>query len=85
MTPSPVVYIEQGTAAKAQPPVSGKWDYCAKPEGYYPYIKKCTVAWQKVEPQPAGQEPSYWYYCASPAGYYPYVRQCTANWQKIVP
>ena len=80
----PPVYIEQRTVAKVQPLESNKWDYCEKPEGYYPPVKECPVGWQRVEPQPSDQEPGYWYYCTDPAGYYPYVRACSANWQKVV-
>jgi hypothetical protein len=85
MPSSPPVYIEQGTVPKVQPLESNKWDYCSKPEGYYPHVKECPAGWQRVEPQPIGQEPGYWYYCTNPAGYYPYVRVCLANWQKVVP
>jgi hypothetical protein len=81
----PPVYIEQGTVPKVQALEANKWDYCSKPEGYYPHVKECPAGWQRVEPQPIGQEPGYWYYCTSPAGYYPYVRQCSAIWQKVVP
>jgi hypothetical protein len=85
MPSAPPVYIEQRTVAKVQPLESNKWDYCANPEGYYPHVKECPAGWQRVEPQPIGQEPGYWYYCTNPAGYYPYVRACSANWLKVVP
>ena len=34
------------------------WYYCRKPEGYYPYIKKCPDGWMKVVPPeaPEGEE-----------------------------
>ena len=85
MPSAPPVYIEQRTVAKVQPLESNKWDYCANPEGYYPHVKECPAGWQRLEPQPIGQEPGYWYYCTNPAGYYPYVRACSANWLKVVP
>ncbi len=82
---TPPVYIEQGTPLKVQPPASVTWEYCPKPEGYYPHVKECPAGWQDIEPQPTGQQPGYWYYCSDPAGYYPYVRQCSTFWQKIIP
>lgn len=32
------------------------WYYCRKPEGYYPYIKKCPGGWMKVVPPPEAPE-----------------------------
>jgi hypothetical protein len=34
-----------------QPDVSQYWYYCHDPAGYYPYVTRCSVAWQPV---PAG-------------------------------
>ncbi len=31
------------------------WYFCRKPEGYYPYVKKCPGGWLKVVP-PAPQD-----------------------------
>ncbi len=28
------------------------WYYCSDPKGYYPYVPKCNVNWQKVIPFP---------------------------------
>ncbi|MGZ5575376.1 MAG: hypothetical protein ACXWEV_00735 [Methylobacter sp.] len=28
----------------------GYWYYCTNPAGYYPYIRQCSAAWQKVIP-----------------------------------
>jgi len=28
------------------------WYYCSDPEGYYPYITNCNVAWEPVPPTP---------------------------------
>ncbi|CAG0953157.1 hypothetical protein GPROT1_00241 [Gammaproteobacteria bacterium] len=81
----PPVYIEQGSASGIQPLESGQWQYCANPEGYYPYVKECAAGWETLDPQPQGHEPGYWYYCDEPAGYYPYVRGCVGPWRKIVP
>lgn len=33
----------------APPPPAGEyWYYCASPAGYYPYVARCRVAWQRV-------------------------------------
>ena len=41
----PPVYIEQGGVPTAQ-----MWYYCARPQGYYPYVKNCSPAWRAVLP-----------------------------------
>lgn len=41
----PPVYIEQGGDPTAQ-----MWYYCARPQGYYPYVKNCSMAWRAVPP-----------------------------------
>lgn len=41
----PPVYIEQGGEPTAQ-----MWYYCARPQGYYPYVKNCSTAWRAVLP-----------------------------------
>lgn len=41
----PPVYIEQGGMPTAQ-----MWYYCARPQGYYPYVKNCGTAWRAVPP-----------------------------------
>ncbi|MDN2711957.1 hypothetical protein O0880_21260 [Janthinobacterium sp. SUN118] len=41
----PPVYIEQGGVPTAQ-----MWYYCARPQGYYPYVKNCSTAWRAVPP-----------------------------------
>lgn len=48
--PQPQVYIEQ--APPAEPSAPAYWYYCKSAKGYYPYIKECPEAWQKVLPQP---------------------------------
>ena len=56
--PAPQVFIEQAPVAPpasiASAPVS-YWYYCAAAQGYYPYVKDCPGGWQKVLPQPPGQ------------------------------
>lgn len=46
----PQVYVEQPQAQPSQP--SGYWYYCADSRAYYPYVKECASAWQRVAPQP---------------------------------
>lgn len=41
----PPVYIEQGGDPTAQ-----MWYYCARPQGYYPYVTNCSTAWRAVPP-----------------------------------
>lgn len=64
--PQPPVYIEQTPSVdnpqlQAPPPQSAApaqdnyWYHCAKPEGYYPYVKECAQGWQRVAPQPPAQ------------------------------
>lgn len=49
--PAPPVYIE-----REAPSDSGYWYYCAKPQGYYPYVKRCPGGWQPVPPEPEEDE-----------------------------
>jgi hypothetical protein len=50
---SPVV-IEKQAPVYVQPnrqqEESDYWYFCTKPQGYYPYIKRCPVGWLKVVP-----------------------------------
>ena len=53
----PTTYIEQDTNTQDAPQASAPqaanyWYYCAKPEGYYPYVKACAGGWTKVSPIP---------------------------------
>ncbi len=48
--PQPTVYIEQ--AQPAAPAGQQYWHYCPSAKGYYPYVRECPEAWQKVLPQP---------------------------------
>ena len=45
---SPTVYFQRDS--EAQEPYY--WYYCRKPQGYYPYVKKCPNGWTKVVPSP---------------------------------
>lgn len=55
---APPVYVEQASSGEVQAPVpqaqapANDWYYCAKPEGYYPYVKECPGGWQRVAPRP---------------------------------
>lgn len=57
--PAPQVYIEQAPLPAAPPPAAAAplnhWYYCSATRSYYPYVKECSSAWQKVAPQPPGQ------------------------------
>ena len=49
----PPVIIERQAPVYVQPNQQQEqdyWYYCTKPQGYYPYIKKCTGGWLKVVP-----------------------------------
>ena len=51
----PTEYIEresrpQSGASGAMVP--GYWYYCRSQNGYYPYVKECPSAWERVSPQP---------------------------------
>ena len=52
----PTVYVErpiQQSAPAASPQqMQGYWYYCADSRMYYPYVKECASAWQRVAPQP---------------------------------
>lgn len=32
------------------------WYFCAKPQGYYPYVKQCPGGWMKVVPAPPADQ-----------------------------
>jgi hypothetical protein len=50
---TPPVYVERGSAAADDDGGEGWWHYCRKPEGYYPYVKKCPGGWETVAPNPS--------------------------------
>lgn len=53
----PPVYIERDEEdSPTAPEASAYWYYCADPQGYYPYVKRCPGGWQAVAPQPDGEE-----------------------------
>jgi hypothetical protein len=50
--PQPSAYVEQ-PAPQAQPQqAAGSWYYCNDSRAYYPYVRECASAWQRVAPQP---------------------------------
>lgn len=56
----PPVYIEQEDVQPDVQEVPAEdggyfWYHCDKPEGYYPYVKKCPGGWEKVAPTPPPQ------------------------------
>ncbi|HEX7641047.1 MAG TPA: hypothetical protein VF472_02445 [Burkholderiaceae bacterium] len=55
--PAPVAYIEQNRQPQEAAPVqAGDWYYCRKPAGYYPYVRNCEKAWERVPAQPRAQQ-----------------------------
>ncbi len=55
--PTVVVQQPQVVASVAAPAAPATYYYCASPQGYYPYVNSCKVAWQPVpaSPPPAAQ------------------------------
>ena len=58
MQPQPARYIElpQAQPQTQQPEMqqpTGYWYFCPTTQAYYPYVRECTVGWQRVAPQPA--------------------------------
>lgn len=47
---APLVYIQREEPVQPQ---TNYWYYCRNPEGYYPYVKKCSEGWLQVAPRPA--------------------------------
>jgi len=48
---SPPVFIENAPAPRVTTS-AGSWYYCRDPQGYYPYVRNCTGAWEPVPAQP---------------------------------
>jgi hypothetical protein len=103
--PSPYPYPSTGPARPptrpGRPPESSNstanepqawpvWYFCDQPNGYYPYVKVCAHAWQKLPvlpPPPSSGAPvafGLWEYCDDPAGYFPYIAQCRHDWTAVV-
>lgn len=52
----PPVYVEQQPApANAEPAAQAYWYFCASAKGYYPYVKTCPEAWERVLPVPESE------------------------------
>jgi len=51
---APTVYVER--TQQAAPAQAGDWYYCRKPAGYYPYVRSCEQAWERVPSQPPAQQ-----------------------------
>ena len=49
VAPVPVTYIERGEQ-EGQP--AGEWLYCAKTQGYFPYVGECADGWERVPAAP---------------------------------
>ena len=50
----PPVYVERAPAQAVAAPADSYWYYCTDSKTYYPYVKSCSSAWQRVRPQPPG-------------------------------
>lgn len=50
--PYPNPYQPSVLPAPPRPAERPYWYYCARPAGYYPYVARCTVRWQRVEAAP---------------------------------
>ena len=50
--PAPVYIEPPQTQAAPQPEYY--WYYCPDSKTYYPYVKQCAGAWQRVLPRPPG-------------------------------
>lgn len=51
--PYPDPYLPPAVIAPPAPAVAQQyWYYCPKPAGYYPYVPRCTTAWQAVPANP---------------------------------
>ena len=53
--PAPMVYIERAENAPDEVDEEDDgnyWYYCKDSKTYYPYVKECRSAWQKVVPKP---------------------------------
>ena len=56
--PAPVLITPPAAAPPAPaaissaPAAQASYYYCAKPKGYYPYVKTCQIPWQEVPVQP---------------------------------
>ena len=67
------------------------WYYCAKPAGYFPYIRVCEADWQRREvlpPPPHSPAPiseSMWKRCGASAAYFPYHPTCDTVWADVIP
>jgi hypothetical protein len=47
------VYAEQDAPpSSTNAGQSSAWYYCTNPAGYYPYVKNCSVGWQRVPSHP---------------------------------
>jgi hypothetical protein len=48
----PQQYIDQESQLEQEE----YWYYCRDPEGYYPYVKRCNLKWEKVAPTPPPED-----------------------------
>jgi len=48
----PTIYIERGDTGAQPGATQDFWYYCPEAKAYYPYLKHCAGAWQRVPAQP---------------------------------
>ncbi len=53
----PAVVVQQPPPSPAGLPPAQFWYYCDSPQGYYPYVASCNIAWRQVAATPAPQAP----------------------------
>jgi hypothetical protein len=57
-SPPPVQFVERSAVEQQEPgsaaPDPGYWFHCARPEGYYPYVRSCPGGWEPVPARPPG-------------------------------
>lgn len=52
VSPEPTTYIERGDTYAQPGDAQDFWFYCPEAKAYYPYVKHCAGAWQRVPAQP---------------------------------
>ena len=50
---APDVYVERSAPPPENPRQASDWYYCQNPAGYYPYVKSCSMGWQRVPSRPS--------------------------------
>lgn len=48
----PAIVVQQAPPVPTGLPPSASWYYCDNPQGYYPYVASCNMAWREVPATP---------------------------------